>query len=320
MRRTWPLVVAVAVAAVAVVLLGDRLLTPVDVVSALDGSSDGGLRYVVTQVRLPVAAAGILAGAALGASGAIFQSLLRNPLASPDVIGIQMGASAATVASMVLWGLEGWALAGVALAGAGAAAFGIYALSHHAQEVGGALILHGVAIGAMLSALVVHLLTRADARQVGDVYRWLTGSLDSTSWQEVAALAGALALLLPASMAARRKLVLLELGDDAAASLGVRVAGVRMTLVGVGAALSAVAVVATGPIAFVSLMAGPLARMTSRGRASLPRAALFGALLVTGAETVGNTAFGGTDLPVGVVTGALGAPFLMWLLTRSRRT
>lgn len=320
MRRTWLLVAALAITTAAAVLLGERILTPADVVAALDGTAGGGLAYVVTQVRVPVAAAGVLAGAALGVSGALFQSLLRNPLASPDVIGIQMGASAATVAAMVIWRLQGWPLADVALAGAAAAAFGIYALSHHAQEVGGALILHGVAIGAMLSALVVHLLTRADAREVGDVYRWLTGSLDSTTWQEIAALAAALALLLPASLAAQRQLVLLELGDDAAASLGVRVAPARMVLVGIGAALSAVAVVATGPIAFVSLMAGPLARMTNRGRTSLPRAALFGALLVTGAETLGNTAFGSIDLPVGVVTGALGAPFLMWLLTRSRRT
>lgn len=314
----WLTAGLVAVFAASVVL-GQRLLGVADLLAVVSGEAGGGLRFIVWQSRLPVAVAGVLAGAALGLAGALFQSLLHNPLASPDVIGVQLGASAAAVAGMVLGGLDGWPVAMLASAGAAVVAFGIHALSHGARDVGGALILHGVAAGALLGAVVVHLLTRADARRVGDLYRWLTGSLNSTTWAEIAALGLGLLVVVPLLVAARRWLELLELGDDAASSLGVPVGVARALLVALGAALTAFAVAATGPIAFISLMAGPLARITNRGRTSLPLAALWGALLVTAAETLSHSAFGATNLPVGVITGAMGAPFLLWLLTRSRR-
>ncbi|SDL71302.1 FecCD family ABC transporter permease [Tessaracoccus oleiagri] len=315
---TW-LGAGLLTALVASVVLGQRLIGIAELLALASGEAGGGLEFILWQSRLPVAVAGLLAGVALGLAGALFQSLLHNPLASPDVIGVQLGASAAAVAGMVLGGLDGWAVSFLALAGAAVVAFGIYGLSHGARDVGGALILHGVAAGALLGAVVVHLLTRADARQVGDVYRWLTGSLNSTTWAEIGALGLGLAVALPLLLAAGRWLRLLELGDDAASSLGVPVGVARALLVGLGAALTGFTVAATGPIAFVSLMAGPLARITNRGRTSLPLAALWGALLVTAAETLSHSAFGGTNLPVGVITGALGAPFLLWLLTRSRR-
>ena len=309
----------VALATLLSVMLGSRFVGFDDFLAIQRGTARGGVDFIVLQNRLPNALTGLLAGMALGVGGALFQSLLRNPLASPDVIGISLGGSAAVVLSMVVWNLQGLPLIGAAFFGAVAVALCIHFISRRGNDVGGSLILTGIAVAAMLTAIIQFVLTRADERVVGDTYRWLTGSLNSSTWPHLGLFSLVTLVLIPVALLAGRWLRLLELGDEAAASLGLRVEPARLALVVIGSALCAAAVAFTGPLAFVSFMAGPLARLLNRGRTSLLLAGLCGAALVLVAETLAHSAFGTVVLPVGVVTGALGAPFLMFLLVRSRR-
>lgn len=301
------------------VLLGSFQVSFVDFWRIVGGETIPGATFIVMEDRLPAALIAILAGAAFGLSGRLFQNLLRNPLASPDVIGIGYGASAAAVTGILVFGLQGWALAGAALLGGLAIALFIYFLANSGRHTGARLILMGIAFAAMLQAIISYLLTRSDVRTVGDALRWIIGSLNSSSWDRVLLLLVALALLVPFTAFAAGKLRILELGDDAAAGLGLRVSRVRLGIVLVAVALCSVATAVTGPIAFVAFLAGPLARLMNRGASSLVLSALTGSALVLLAEFVASNAFGGTQLPVGVITGALGAPFLLWLLVRSNQ-
>lgn len=301
------------------VLLGSFQVSFVDFWRIVGGETIPGATFIVMEDRLPAALIAILAGAAFGLSGTLFQNLLRNPLASPDVIGIGYGASAAAVTGTLVFGLQGWALAGAALLGGFAIALLIYFLANSGRHTGARLILMGIAFAAMLQAIISYLLTRSDVRTVGDALRWMIGSLNSSTWDRVLLLLVALALLVPLTAFAAGKLRILELGDDAAAGLGLRVSRVRLGIVLVAVALCSVATAVTGPIAFVAFLAGPLARLMNRGASSLVLSALTGSALVLLAEFVASNSFGGTQLPVGVITGALGAPFLLWLLVRSNQ-
>lgn len=301
------------------VLLGSFHVSFVDFWRIVGGETIPGATFIVMEDRLPAALIAVLAGAAFGLSGSLFQNLLRNPLASPDVIGIGYGASAAAVTGILVFGLQGWALAGVALLGGLAVALLIYFLASSGRHTGARLILMGIAFAAMLQAIISYVLTRADVRTVGDALRWMIGSLNSSTWDRVVLLLAALALLVPLTAFAASKLRILELGDDVAAGLGLHVSRVRLGIVLVAVALCSVATAITGPIAFVAFLAGPLARLMNHGAASLVLSALTGSALVLLAEFVASNAFGGTQLPVGVITGALGAPFLLWLLVRSNQ-
>jgi iron complex transport system permease protein len=318
-------VIAVLAAAVvllffAKVLLGSYTVSLPDFVAILSGKAIPGASFIVMEDRLPAAVIGALAGAAYGLSGTLFQTLLRNPLASPDVIGIGYGASAAAVTGMLVFGLQGPALSLAAFLGALAVALAIYVLADSGRHTGGRLILIGIGFAAMLQAVITYLLTRTDVRTAGDALHWMVGSLSSANWDRAQVLGIVLLVLLPPVMLAAGRLRILELGDDAAAGLGLNVPRTRFALVVLGVALTAIATAMTGPIAFVAFLAGPLSRLLAGGRTHLAASALTGAVLVLGAEMAASNAFGDTSLPVGVVTGAIGAPFLLWLLVRSNRT
>lgn len=313
------LLAGVLLAFAASVMLGRYPVSPAQLVAILGGENVPGLGFIVLEDRLPAACLGLLAGAALGLSGAIFQTLLRNPLASPDVIGIGYGASAAAVAGMLIFSLQGPALMLAAFVGGLAVALLIHGLAESGRQVGGRLILAGIGVAALLQAVIQYLLTRTDVNAAADALRWLTGSLNSSTWERVLMLGISLAVVLPLVVPAAAKLRILVLGDDMAAGLGVNVRPTRMGLILLGVALCAMATAVTGPIAFVAFLSGPLARRLHGGRTNLPGAALTGALLVLSAAFLADNAFGDTSLPVGVVTGALGAPFLLWLLIRTNK-
>ncbi|BAS15590.1 probable siderophore transport system permease protein YfiZ [Arthrobacter sp. Hiyo8] len=257
-----------------------------------------------------------------------------QPLASPDVIGISYGASAAAVLAIVVFGASGAAVSAAALAGAIGVALVIYAISRGGSGSGGGsggrrgnaagnrLILAGVGVAAALGAVVNFLMTRADIRTASEALIWLNGSLNSANWERVGVLMASLAVLVPALALLAVPLRMLELGDDAAAGLGIRVNAVRFGLVITAVALAAMATAAAGPVAFVAFLAGPIARRVV-GRPSLPASAFTGALIVLAADyfayNVAPLVLAGTVLPVGVITGALGAPFLLWLLVTSNR-
>ena len=313
------------------VLLGSYTVTIPDFFTIVANHLTGGpgipgASFIVMQDKLPRAVVGAMIGTAFGLAGALFQTMLRNPLASPDVIGISYGASAGAVVAIVIFGAAGVAVSGAAMAGALAVAALIYALSSggaaRGNAAGNRLVLAGVGIAAALQAVVSFLMTRADIRTAADALVWLNGSLNSANWDRAGILFLALGVLLPAVAVIAGPLRILELGDDTAASLGIRVNAARLALVVVAVTLAAVATAAAGPVSFVAFLAGPIARRFT-GKVSLPASALVGALIVLAADYVAaNVApllLGGTVLPVGVVTGALGAPFLLWLLVTANR-
>ncbi|WP_443623185.1 FecCD family ABC transporter permease [Arthrobacter sunyaminii] len=318
-------VVTTVLAAVVVVLfavsilLGTYTVTIPDFFRILGGEQIPGATFIVMESKLPRAVIGLLVGAAFGISGSIFQTMLRNPLASPDIIGISYGASASAVVAIVVFGAAGTTVSLAALCGALVVAMAIYLLSRRGGAAGYRLILVGVGFAAVMQALVTFLMTRADVRTASQVLVWLNGSLNSSNWDRAAVLALALLVLLPVTAVLARRLRGLELGEDTAAGLGLRVEASKLGLLVAGVALAAVATAAAGPVAFIAFLSGPIARRLLGGRHSLTVSALVGAVIVLAADFVGANLVPGVSLPVGVVTGALGAPFLLWLLVTSNR-
>lgn len=322
-RRRWVLATLVALVLVAFVVtlcVGDRTYPLSDVIAVISGEQVPGASFTVGQLRLPRAITAVLVGVAFGMGGVVFQTMLRNALASPDIIGVTAGASAAAVLAITAFGVSGLALSGIAVvAGVGTAGV-IYALSWRRGVQGARLILIGIAVGAMLDSVISYSMARANVYDVNEALRWLTGSLNGAFWPGVPRLLGALVVLVPCTLLLSRRLAALQLGDDAAASLGVHADRTRLALLLVGVALVSVATAATGPIAFVAFLSGPIAHRLVRGGGSLlVPSALVGALLVLVADFVGQHLLG-LRFPVGVVTGVLGAPYLLWLLARTNRS
>jgi len=300
--------------------LGEFRIALVDVVPAMAGLGQGQESFIVFELRLPRALCGLLVGIAFGMSGAIFQSLARNELASPDVIGITAGASTAAVLMIVVAGASSVSLSLAALGGALVTAAAIYLLAYKRGVMGYRLILVGIGVAAGLSSVTSYLLTRAEISEVQRATVWLTGSLNARTWDQVTTLALALAVLVPLALLLVRGLRGLTLGDDAARGIGVRVEPVRAAVITCGVGLAAFATAAAGPVAFVAFVSAPIARrMIGTGDVALVPAALVGALLLTCADVVAREALGSIELPVGVLTGILGAPYLLWLLTRINR-
>lgn len=299
------------------VLLGSYTVTIPDFFAMVGGKTIPGASFIVMENKLPQALLGLLAGASFGVAGAIFQSMLRNPLASPDIIGISYGASATAVAAVVLFGVRGVGVSVAAIVGALGVALLITALARGRGGTG--LILIGIGAAAFLQAAVTFLLARADINNAQDAMIWLTGSLNSANWDRVALLAIALAVAVPFVVAGSRDLSGLALGDDTAAGLGFNVPRARLLLTVVGVLLVALPTAAAGPIAFVAFLSGPIAKRLNGGATSLPLSALVGAAIVLAGNFAAVNAIPGVSLPVGVVTGALGAPFLLWLLISSNR-
>jgi len=318
---TGGILVLLLVAAFLVSLMvGNTFYGPGDVLRVIFGETVPGASFTVGELRLPRSVLGVLSGFAFGIAGVTFQTMLRNPLASPDIIGISAGASAAAVFGIVFLSLTDSIVSVFALVGALFTAFAIYLLAHKGGFAGARLILIGIGVAAMLNSVITYVLSRAAAWDLQTAMQWLTGSLNGATWAAVVPLAIASVVLIPLMLAQARGLDMLRLGDDSAASLGVRVIRTRVLLILGAVALLAFATAATGPIAFVAFMAGPIAaRLVGPGASLLLPAALVGALLVLIADLIGQFAFG-TRYPVGVITGVLGAPYLIYLLIRTNRS
>jgi iron complex transport system permease protein len=320
-RRLVVLVLAVlVVAAFAVTLMvGRTFYPPGDVWRVVLGERVPGASFTVGRLRLPRAVLAVAAGLSFGLAGVTFQTMLRNPLASPDVIGISSGAGAAAVFGIVILSLDDATVSTMAVAAALAVALLIYTLAFRDGVAGTRLILIGIGVGAMLNSVTNYVLTKAGQWDFQEALRWLTGSLNGTTWSAVVPALVALVVLAPVLLGQTRNLSALQLGDDTAAALGVRVERTRLIAIVAAVGLVAFATAACGPIAFVSFLAGPIAaRIVGPNGSLLVPAALVGALLVLVADLVGQFALG-TRFPVGVVTGVLGAPYLIFLLIRTNR-
>ncbi|WBQ05905.1 FecCD family ABC transporter permease [Kribbella sp. CA-293567] len=300
--------------------LGDFKIPVVDVVKTLFGGGDKATEFIVNRLRLPRALTAVLVGAALGLSGAIFQSIARNPLASPDIIGVTYGASAFAVFAIITLGLTGIAVSGMAIVGALLTAITMYLLAWRRGVSSYRLILVGIGIGAIATSLTSYLLTKARVEIAQQALIWLTGSLNGRDWTHVRSVLITLVVLTPVMALLVHRLRILQLGDETASGLGLRVERSRLGLIVVAVLLAAVATAAAGPIGFVAFVAPPIARWLTRSPGpAMVASALIGALVVALSDLIAQHALGETQLPVGVVTGLVGAPYLMFLLARTNR-
>ena len=311
------LAVALPLAVLAALTVGSSDLTVLDTATALLGMGEDGTVFVVRGLRLPRVLVAVAAGGGLGASGLLLQGLLRNPLGSPDVMGVTAGASLATVLAIGAE-LPPLLLPAAAAAGAGAATLTLHLLATRARASGARLILAGIGVHAAASAATILTVARLPFGRLGAAEVWLAGSLHARNWTHVTAIALALAVGLPAAFALIRRLGVLELGDDIAVGAGVPVNATRVELLAVATLLAGAAVAVTGPIGFVALGAPHIARrlVGHAGAATLAVAALVGALLLLVADLIGQRLFHPTPIAAGVVTAVLGAPYLLWLLHR----
>ncbi|MEV6567372.1 FecCD family ABC transporter permease [Streptomyces kronopolitis] len=322
-RALWTgvLLLALALAAgVALIGSGDYPMTPSEVLATLTGGGDAGQRFIVQDLRLPRVLVGLLVGAAFGISGAVFQTVSRNPLGSPDVLGLTQGASVGALAVIVYGQDGGFAVAAGAAAGGLVTGLAIFLLAWRRGIHGYRFVLVGIGVSAMLYAVVLFLMTKANIVEATRATTWMTGTLNGRDWDQVWPVAAVCAVLVPLLLSHGRGLRMLEMGDDAACALGVRVDRVRIVALAAAVLLVAVATAAAGPISFVALSAPQLARRLTRspGPNLLP-SALMGAALLVAADWSSQRLFGADQLPVGVLTGLLGGGYLLWLLVTERR-
>jgi iron complex transport system permease protein len=291
-----------------------------DVVRVLLGEDVAGATFTVGQLRLPRALVAVLAGLCFGLGGVAFQVMLRNPLASPDIIGISSGASAAAVFAIVILSLRGPAVSLIAVAAGLGVALLIYGLASRGGVAGTRLILVGIAVSAMLESIVAYVLSQAPAWTLQEAMRWLTGSVNGAQLGQALPLLLALCIFGGLLFSRARDLEALRLGDDMAAGLGVRVGRTRMIIIVAAVGLIACATAVTGPIAFVAFLSGPIAaRIVGNSGSLLLPAGLVGAVLVLAGDYAGQFLLP-SRFPVGVVTGVLGAPYLLFLIVRANRS
>nr|WP_042191179.1 iron chelate uptake ABC transporter family permease subunit [Kibdelosporangium sp. MJ126-NF4]CEL19891.1 ABC-type Fe3+-siderophore transport system, permease 2 component [Kibdelosporangium sp. MJ126-NF4]CTQ97115.1 ABC-type Fe3+-siderophore transport system, permease 2 component [Kibdelosporangium sp. MJ126-NF4] len=293
------------------------------VLSMLTGTpGPQGVDYVFWTVRMPRVLTAVLVGVMFGVAGDIIQSLSRNPLGSPDVLGFGGGAATGALLQILVFGGGAMAVAGGAIVGAFATATLVYVIAYRRGVVSYRLVLAGIGIAALLTAFNRYLLITAD---LNDAYRaavWLTGSLLDRTWDHVTIATVAVAALVPAALVMSSRLTLLEMGDDTSASLGVTPERSRAVLFVIAVGLTGAAVASAGPIAFVALAAPHIARRLVRSAGpSLAGSALVGAILLLVADLACQQVFPTGDLPAGVATGALGGLYLAVMLgTRWRRS
>ncbi|WP_328416093.1 iron chelate uptake ABC transporter family permease subunit [Micromonospora sp. NBC_00389] len=299
---------------------GDYPMGPADVLRTLTGGGTPAEHFIVNELRLPRLVTALLVGAALALAGTVFQSLVRNPLGSPDVLGFTQGASTGALVVVVLGG-GSLALAGAAVAGGLATGLLIYALAWRRGVHGYRLILVGIGVAAILTGVNGYLLTRAPLMDAARAVLWLTGSLDGRGWANAGPLLVVTAVLGPLVLVGcGPALRMMELGDDTASALGVPVRQLRLILLAAAVLLVSFAAAAAGPVSFVALVAPHVTKRLTRapGPNLLPSMAVGAALLV-GADLLAQRAFAGHQLPVGVVTGVIGGGYLVWLLAMERR-
>ncbi len=313
------------------IALGDFAVPIGDVVASLLGGGDPAQHFIVRELRLPQTVVAVLVGAALGLSGALTQTFARNPLASPDILGVTDGASAAAVAAIVLSGASGYGgglVAGTlqtvglplaALTGGLLTAALLYVLSWRGGIEGTRLVLIGIGIGAALLAVTEWLLVQARIQDAASAQVWLNGSLTSRGWDQAKPLLVALILLVPLSLLLARRLNAMQLGDDSARGLGVRLQSTQLLTLLAAVGLAAVSVSAVGPLEFVAFVVPQVAlRLTGGSRPPMLASMVYGACLVVAADLITRVVLP-FALPAGLVTAAIGAPYLIWLLLRRNK-
>jgi iron complex transport system permease protein len=320
-RTTVAIVVGLLLVLVAAVSLsaGDYVIPPADLWRTVWGGGDRVESYVVFQIRAPRLAMALLVGASLGAAGALLQSLLSNPLASPDLLGISGGAGVAAVFGILMLGIGGPLLAVFAFLGGLVVATFLLLAGHRRSDGEFRLVVAGVGVSFLCAAITGYLMIRAQVELAQAALIWITGTLASTPWWNVLIVLVVGLLALPAILACARWLPLVQLGPGTAVSLGVRPGMVRIVTVVVAVLLTATTCAFVGPISFIALCSPAIARpLLGHGAVGIGTSAAVGAALLAAADLVAQYAIPGLSVPVGVVTGAIGSVFLLWLLTTSK--
>lgn len=300
--------------------LGTLQIAPIDVWRALAGHADGGIQTVVTQWRAPRAAMALLLGASLGLSGAIFQSIIRNPLGSPDIVGFNTGAFTGVLLVVMVWEGDYYQIVSGAVIGGIAAAALVYLLAWRKGINGFRLIIVGIAVSAVLYAFNTWLVITGSLEHAMTATLWGTGTLNGMTWTKAQPALWLTPLATLAVLLLGKRLQLLEMGDDSARALGVNAEASRLWLMLFGIVLTALVTATAGPISFIALAAPQIARrMTHASATPLVSAALVGATLLLAADMIAQHAFRQVQLPVGAVTVSIGGVYLIWLLIRESR-
>lgn len=313
-------VLCLAVAA-ATLATGTYTIAPGRVLEILGGGQSGTDAFLVGEQRAPRVVAAALVGAALAGSGGIFQSLSRNPLGSPDLIGFTTGAASGGLVTILLLGTTGGAAVMLGTFVGGLATAGAAVLvNHRSASVGDRLIVGGIALAAMLASVNDYLISRADIQAAEVAKAWQYGSLNVITWPPVQVLGAVVALLAPAAAGCAHLLRFMELGDDASSGIGVPLSRARTAALVVGVALAAIAVAVAGPIGFIALVAPQVTRRVAGAPGIvLWPTMLMGSLLLLVGDLLAQRLLSPFQIPVGLVTAALGGTYLTWLLLRPQR-
>lgn len=313
------LVVLLAALAFWGMLQGDYKLAPEKVIPALMGE---GKQIAVTfaQQRAARIVAALLVGAALGLSGAIFQVISGNALGSPDIIGFTNGAATGALLQIIVFNSGPVEVALGAVVGGLATSVLVWLLTRRTGLHGFRLVLVGIGVGSTLAAFNALLVVRASLTQAQTAASWLAGSLNDITWERTYALLGLLLVVTPLLLMLVRPLGAIRFGDQVASGLGVSVNAYRVAALFIGVLLVSLATATTGPIAFVALAAPHISKTLSRsGGVGFTSAALMGALMVLGSDLIGRFAVPGRIIQVGVVTGAIGGLYLIYLIYLERK-
>lgn len=320
-RRRWLIVTSLLIVLLfilccAMLLLGNTIYPVEVIIRSLMGEEIAGANFAVNTIRLPRMVTGLFAGFAFGVAGYIFQTMLRNPLANPNILGITSGSSVAAVFCITVLHSSNTVVSIAAIIGGLITVTVMYLLSRSQSFSIGRLIIIGIGMQAMLDAVISYLIIKSSQQDIAGALRWLSGSLNGSKMSDVIPLIIITAILTPIIIAFGKQLSMLELGDQMAMSLGVSIDKTRVILIVSSVFMISIATATTGPIAFVSFLAGPIAnRLVAASAQNILPAGLVGANLVLLADLVGQFAFE-YRFPVGVITGLLGAPYLIYLLIR----
>lgn len=308
---------------VAVISIGTGavFISPREVVEALVGTGTKNHTFIIGEYRLPRIVLGMLAGAGLAVSGAILQGMIRNPLASPDVIGITKGAGLASAIVIFLFPKSpAYWLPVAAFAGAAVVALILFLYTARKRVQPSTLALVGIAIGVICQAGIQYLMVK-NPGDVNAALLWMAGSLWGRGWEHVWAVLPWIVFFLPVTLLLAHRLDVLSLGDDVAEGLGENVTGLRVLLLLTSVALAGACVAVVGSIGFVGLLSPHIARRLVGGKHAilLPVAALIGAVLLVAADGFGRWLLPPMEVPVGIVTAVIGAPYFLYLIGREKR-
>lgn len=324
-RRVPLLLLVLLLVSVAVIVLsvglGEYNIAPIEVLKTLLGSQNSNYSLVINTLRLPRVLAAFLVGMGLAISGTILQGITRNPLADPGIVGVTAGASLAAVTLIILFpNITAFALPFAAFGGGLVVTIIIYLLAWDEGSSPIRLILVGIGITALASAIASTIITFGDIDSVGQALIWMTGSVYGRNWQHIRAFLPWLVVFVPLSLLLARDLNALNLGDDVARGLGNSVERQRTLLVFTSVALAGASVATAGTVGFVGLIAPHLARnlVGAAHEGLLPTAALLGGIMVALADLAGRLLFAPIELPCGIITAIVGAPYFLYLLYRNR--